>query len=263
MESLWRCTLLCSKSFVVLVNTTKHEWGFKNRRFSAIAKPKKEWKRCIFKYSRLTVLLQFFTPPFLLLHLLSEGFESGGKGGAREGLTGNPLLRQTLSAVRNTETDRGEKEITSTCQTRCWYCGALIFNRLGLHSTRCLLCLAFICVLSVSVYVPLFLCTCTDLEWRSVNSAAVPLSGEQCFKTLIIPSPRGAIGTAGWSVRDIVKPSCWQASTLQRCPWTGRWITDHSVMFLTSDLLQVSKPGKIPRSAKNLTGLFKKSKSIK
>lgn len=51
----------------------------------------------------------------LPLHLLSQGVERGRK---REG-RGNPLLRRTLSAVPNTETDRAEKEITATRQTRC------------------------------------------------------------------------------------------------------------------------------------------------
>lgn len=88
-------------------------------------------------------VLEFFTALSTSYRKDLRGEERG-----REGWTGNPLLKQTLSAVPNTETDRGEKEITSTCQTRCWYCGALIFNRLGLHSCVWL----FSCVVSVNVY---------------------------------------------------------------------------------------------------------------
>lgn len=160
MESLWRRTSLCRKSFVLPVyhhktrvassySSTLHRVftkssvrDLKKTHRLSDCEAGKERKRCIFKFSRPAILLQFFTPLFSSYQEDLRVKEEGGRG-----WTGNPLLRQTLSAVPNTETDRGEKEITSTCQTRCWYCGALIFNRLGLCSSRCLLCLAFhLCV---------------------------------------------------------------------------------------------------------------------
>lgn len=63
-------------------------------------------------YNSLTIL---HTSLFILL---SGGFEKGKKEAGR-GEWGILFLRRTLSAVPNTETDRGDKEITSTCQTRC------------------------------------------------------------------------------------------------------------------------------------------------
>lgn len=89
-----------------------------------IVKPKKKGKDV---FSNLAGLKFSYNSshlsPLLLLHLLSEGFETvrkkEGKKEGGEGWTGNPLLRQTLSAVPNAEIDRGAKEITSTSQTRC------------------------------------------------------------------------------------------------------------------------------------------------
>ena len=81
-------------------------------------------------------------------------------------------------------TDRAEKQITNTCQTRCWYCRALIFNRLGPppHPPRCLLCLAFhLCGVCYCVR-PLnarYLCSL----WMKVSSLCSVSSGFKPWQT--------------------------------------------------------------------------------
>lgn len=91
-------------------------------------KKKREERRCFLKFSNSLTILHTSRL------LLSGGFERVRK--KEGGVNRESSLSRTISAERQTE-ERGE--ITGTCQTRCWYCGALIFNRLG----AVLLCLAF------------------------------------------------------------------------------------------------------------------------
>ncbi len=132
-EGVLHCAL---KALFSLFITTKQEWrlhihplsieylqkssvrDLKNHQLSVIVKPKKREKDAFSNLAGLQYSYNTLAVLHSSLFLLSGGFERGRKGKGGVG-RGNPLLRQTLSAVPNTETDRGEKEITSTWQTRC------------------------------------------------------------------------------------------------------------------------------------------------